>query len=145
MELLESHADSAVLTSLSDRIEKLEAGSASVSTATDEDSSSASALAGTVRTLEAKLAEVKNILMKVQNFAMETNLTLLKYQNGLSPEQINGLRDDHERELGAEVPNETSPATVDDSEEEEEGEAEEAEEEADGAVQLVVNESEESS
>ena len=103
MEILQGPTDNAVLTSLSDRIERLEAGSAGVSTEIDEDSSNATALAGTVRTLEAKLAEVKNILMKVQNFAMETNLTLLKYQNGLSSEQINGLRDEHTRDLNVEA------------------------------------------
>jgi hypothetical protein len=145
MELLEDPMDNAVLTSLSDRIERLEidsAGSVGVSTEMDVDSSSATALAGTVRTLEAKLAEVKNILMKVQNFAMETNLTLLKYQNGLSSDQINALREGHARDLDAETPNEQHSPVADDDDDSEEGEGEE---ETDGAVQLVVNESEESS
>lgn len=36
-----------------------------------------------VKSMEKQLLDVKTLLIKVQNFAMETNLTLLKYKNGM--------------------------------------------------------------
>ena len=36
-----------------------------------------------VKAMEKQLLDVKTLLIKVQNFAMETNLTLLKYKNGM--------------------------------------------------------------
>jgi len=48
-----------------------------------------------VKAMEKQLLDVKTLLIKVQNFAMETNLTLLKYKNGMDAKLALQIQDNN--------------------------------------------------
>lgn len=47
--------------------------------------------------LEKQVTELKQMMMKIQNFAMETNFTLLRYKNGMEAELAQKMKEAHAR------------------------------------------------
>ena len=49
-----------------------------------------------VENMEKELTDIKALFLKIQSFAMETNLTLMKYKNGMDAKLATDVTKKHE-------------------------------------------------
>jgi hypothetical protein len=82
--------------------------------------------------LEKQISELKQMMLKIQTFAMETSMSLMKYKNGIDiqeQEPIDVLKEEHEPQTETETETEPEPETQHDTQERNKSESEQSREE----------------